>query len=95
MHHYEYFWLNPTFWVAVSFVIFVVLLGRTIWAKATEALDARAAKIRTALDEAARLRAEAEVVLLDAAGGRRRRCRDGSRTRAAAPAAAAPAPPGR
>ncbi|KAA2213239.1 F0F1 ATP synthase subunit B family protein [Teichococcus oryzae] len=62
MHHYEHFWLNPTFWVAVSFVIFVVLLGRTMWNKGTEALDARAAKIRAELDEAARLRAEAEAM---------------------------------
>ncbi|MFC3124124.1 F0F1 ATP synthase subunit B [Pseudoroseomonas globiformis] len=62
MHHYEHFWLNPTFWVAVSFIIFVVLLGRTMWNKATEALDARAAKIRADLDEAARLRAEAEAM---------------------------------
>jgi F-type H+-transporting ATPase subunit b len=62
MHHYEHFWLNPTFWVAVSFVIFVVLLGRTMWGKATEALDARATKIRADLDESARLRAEAEAM---------------------------------
>lgn len=62
MHHYEHFWLNPTFWVAVSFIIFVVLLGRTMWTKATEALDARAAKIRADLDEAARLRGEAEAM---------------------------------
>jgi F-type H+-transporting ATPase subunit b len=62
MHHYEHFYLNPTFWVAVSFLIFVGLLGRMIWGKATEALDARAAQIRAALDEAARLRAEAEAM---------------------------------
>jgi len=62
MHHYEHFWLNPVFWVAVSFVIFVVLLGRTMWSKATDALDARAARIRADLDEAARLRAEAEAM---------------------------------
>ncbi|EFH09676.1 F0F1 ATP synthase subunit B [Pseudoroseomonas cervicalis] len=62
MHHYEHFWLDPKFWVAISFVIFVVLLGRTMWAKATEALDARANKIRAELDEAGRLRAEAEAM---------------------------------
>ncbi|HWX47555.1 MAG TPA: F0F1 ATP synthase subunit B [Roseomonas sp.] len=62
MHHYEHFWLNPVFWVAVSFVIFVVLLGRTMWGKAADALDARAARIRADLDEAARLRAEAEAM---------------------------------
>jgi F-type H+-transporting ATPase subunit b len=71
MHHYEHFWLNPVFWVAVSFVIFVLLLGRTLWNKATEALDARAAKIRADLDEAARLRAEAEAMRRQAEADRK------------------------
>ena len=62
MHHYEHFWLNPTFWVAVSFVIFVALAAKMVWGKATEALDARADKTRAELDEAARLRAEAEAM---------------------------------
>lgn len=70
MHHYEHFYLNPTFWVAVSFVIFVVLLGRTIWKRATEALDARGAQIRNELDEASRLRAEAEAMLRQAEADR-------------------------
>ena len=30
MHHYEHFWLDPKFWVAVSFIIFLLLLGRTM-----------------------------------------------------------------
>ena len=25
MHHYEHFWLDPKFWVGVSFVIFLLL----------------------------------------------------------------------
>jgi F-type H+-transporting ATPase subunit b len=70
MHHYEHFWLNPTFWVAVSFVIFVALAAKTVWAKATNALDARGAKIRADLDEAARLRAEAEAMLRQAEADR-------------------------
>lgn len=61
-HHYEHFWLDPKFWVAVSFVVFVLLLGRTIWTRITAMLDARAARIRAELDEAARLRAEAEAM---------------------------------
>jgi len=59
-HHYEHFWLDPKFWVAVSVVIFVLLVGRMAWGKITEALDGRAARVRAELDEAARLRAEAE-----------------------------------
>jgi F-type H+-transporting ATPase subunit b len=62
-HSYAHFWLDPKFWVAVSFVLFVVLVGRTAWAKITEALDGRAAKVRAELDEARRLRAEAEAML--------------------------------
>ncbi len=70
MHHYEHFWLNPVFWVAVSFVIFVALMGKMMWNKATEALDARGAKIQADLDEAARLRTEAEAMLRAAEGER-------------------------
>jgi F-type H+-transporting ATPase subunit b len=66
MHHYEHFWLDPKFWVAVSFVIFFLLLGRKVIGALTGALDKRAAGIRTQLDEAARLRAEAESMLREA-----------------------------
>ena len=62
MHHYEHFWLDPKFWVAVSFIIFLLLLGRTMWTKAMQALDARAEGVRTELAEATRLRAEAEAM---------------------------------
>lgn len=65
-HEYEHFWLNPTFWVAVSFVLFVVLLGGKLWAALTGMLDKRAAKIREDLAEASRLRQEAEAMLRDA-----------------------------
>jgi len=54
---------DPKFWVAVSFVLFFLLLGRKIWAALTAALDGRAAGIRRQLDEAAELRAEAERML--------------------------------
>lgn len=70
MHHYEHFWLNPQFWVAVSFVIFFVLLGKKVWAALSGALDSRAAKIRAALDEASRLRTEAEAMLRQAEADR-------------------------
>ena len=61
-HAYEHFWLDPKFWVAISFVIFVLLLGRLLWGKMMEALDARGASVRAELDEARRLRAEAEAL---------------------------------
>ena len=57
---------DPKFWVAASFVIFVALVGRTAWSRATAMLDARGARIRQELDEARRLRAEAEAMLVQA-----------------------------
>ncbi|MCR0983621.1 F0F1 ATP synthase subunit B family protein [Roseomonas populi] len=62
MHHYEHFWLDPKFWVAVSFVVFLLLLGRTMWSKAAAALDARGAQVRAELAEATKLREEAEAM---------------------------------
>lgn len=66
MHQYEHFWLDPKFWVAVSFVLFVGLLGRKLWSMITGALDARGASVRAELAEASRLRAEAETMLAQA-----------------------------
>jgi F-type H+-transporting ATPase subunit b len=57
---------NPEFWVLVAFVIFFVLFGRRMWSIVAGMLDARAVAIRAELDEAARLRAEAEKMLRDA-----------------------------
>jgi F-type H+-transporting ATPase subunit b len=61
---------NPEFWVLVAFVIFFVLFGGKLWAAITGLLDGRAAAIRAELDEAARLRAEAEQMLRDAQAAR-------------------------
>jgi F-type H+-transporting ATPase subunit b len=53
----------PEFWVAIAFVIFMAL----VWKKAATAigsmLDARAEKIRAELDEAQRLREDAQATL--------------------------------
>lgn len=57
---------NPEFWVLVSFVIFFGLFGRKLWQAAAGQLDGHAAVIRAELDEAAKLRAEAEAMLKDA-----------------------------
>lgn len=57
---------DPEFWVLVSFVAFFVLFGRKLWAAITGMLDGRAAAIRAELDEAQRLRREAEAMLADA-----------------------------
>lgn len=63
MHHYEHFWLDPKFWVAVSFVLFFLLLGKKVWGALSGALDGRAERIRRQLAEAADLRAQAEQML--------------------------------
>src|SRR3546814_8284881 len=52
---------DPTFWVAVSFVLFVVLVARAVWRKATAALDARADEIRRRLEQAQKLREDAQA----------------------------------
>lgn len=62
-HHYEHFWLNPQFWVAVSFVIFLALMGGKLWRALAGLLDKRAEKVRENLAEATRLREEAEEML--------------------------------
>jgi F-type H+-transporting ATPase subunit b len=55
---------EPEFWVAVAFVIFVGVLAYVgVHRTAAEALDRRAARIKAELDEARRLREEAEKLL--------------------------------
>lgn len=57
---------EPEFWVAVSFFLFVgVLFYFGVHKKIASVLDARAALIGKELDEARRLREEAEKVLAD------------------------------
>ena len=69
-HHYEHFYLDPKFWVAVSFVVFLLLVGRRLWTALTDAMDARAARVRAELAEASRLRSEAEAMLKQAEADR-------------------------
>ena len=57
---------EPEFWVAVSFFIFIgVLVYFGVHTKVVSALDARALLISQELEEARRLREEAEKVLAD------------------------------
>jgi F-type H+-transporting ATPase subunit b len=64
----SYFWSfsNPELWVGVGLLLFVAILVRAGVPKMIAAqLDAKAATIQADLDEAARLRAEAEAMLAD------------------------------
>src|SRR5262249_8622927 len=57
---------EPEFWVAVAFVILMVLFGYLgVFKTAMTALDHRAARIKAELDDAARLKQEAAKVLAD------------------------------
>jgi F-type H+-transporting ATPase subunit b len=54
------------FWVAVSFFIFVgLLIWKGVPGMITSALDARADKIKAQLDEAQKLREEAQILLAE------------------------------
>jgi F-type H+-transporting ATPase subunit b len=57
---------TPDFWVAVAFVLFFVIVWRAgAFGAIASALDARTARIRTELDEARKLREEAEALLAE------------------------------
>lgn len=57
---------NPTFWVAVSFVCFMLFaLKLKLHTKLTGALDSKAEAIKDELDAARALREEAQAVLAD------------------------------
>ena len=56
---------NPTFWVSVGFVIFAVLAWKPLSRAILGALDARAVKIKAQIEDAERLRAEAQALLAE------------------------------
>jgi len=57
---------EPEFWVAVAFVIFIGVLAYVgAFQKLIEALDQRSARIKDELDEARRLRDEAQQLLAE------------------------------
>lgn len=53
-------------YVLIAFVLFFALLWRKLWSALSGMLDARANAVRAELDEAGRLRREAEAMLNDA-----------------------------
>ncbi|MFT4955777.1 MAG: F-type H+-transporting ATPase subunit b [Brevundimonas sp.] len=61
---YFYNWSSAELWVGIGLVLFfIILVVAGVPKLVAGALDAKAAKIQTDLDEAARLRAEAEALL--------------------------------
>lgn len=66
MHHQESFFGDPRNWVVIAFILFFVLFGKKLWAALAGFLDARAVAVKAELEEASRLRREAESMLRDA-----------------------------
>ena len=97
MHEEPGFFAEPRNWVIIAFVLFFVLFGRKLWSALAQMLDDRAAKVRAELEEAARLRQEAEAMLREAEARRSEALReaqamiDGARNEAGRVAAAAAA----
>lgn len=56
---------TPEFWVLVAFVIFVALVWKPAGKAIAAGLDGHSAKVRTELEEARRLREEAQRTLAD------------------------------
>ncbi|MGE5148015.1 MAG: F0F1 ATP synthase subunit B [Candidatus Eiseniibacteriota bacterium] len=56
---------NPETWVAAAFLIFVAFVAWKAFGPAMKSLDARAARIKAELDEAQRLRDEAQHLLAE------------------------------
>jgi F-type H+-transporting ATPase subunit b len=54
---------DATFWVGLGFIVFVALVAKKVYGLATDGLDKRAEKIRGEIDEATRLREEAQALL--------------------------------
>lgn len=66
MHHEASFFAEPRNWVVLAFFLFFVLFGKKLWGALAAILDARAVVVKAELEEAAKLRREAESMLRDA-----------------------------
>jgi F-type H+-transporting ATPase subunit b len=72
MHQEPGFFAEPLHWVVLSFFLFFIIFGKKLWTALAAMLDARAASVRAEMDEAARLKSEAEAMLKDAEAARAR-----------------------
>ncbi|MGE5514727.1 MAG: F0F1 ATP synthase subunit B [Bacteroidota bacterium] len=62
-HEAAAFYADPHFWVYLTFVVVVALAFKPVFAAIGAALDGRAAKIKARLDEAHKLREDAQEML--------------------------------
>lgn len=79
MEHHHSIFADPRIFIALGFVIFYAIFGRKLWGAIAGILDKRAATVRAELDEAARLRTEAEAMLKDATAQREQAAQDAQR----------------
>jgi F-type H+-transporting ATPase subunit b len=59
------FLADPSTWVLAGFILFVLLVWKPLWNTLTSALDKRSEQIRHELEEAVKLREEAQAILAD------------------------------
>ena len=57
------FFAEPRNWVVLAFFLFFIIFGKKLWSALAGMLDARAASVRAEMDEAARLKSEAQAML--------------------------------
>ncbi|HEX3995824.1 MAG TPA: F0F1 ATP synthase subunit B [Acetobacteraceae bacterium] len=70
MHEEPGFFAEPRNWVIIAFFLFFIIFGRKLWGALAGMLDARAASVRAEMDEAARLKSEAQAMLKEAEAAR-------------------------
>ena len=54
---------NPSLWVAISFILFLALIAKPAWNLITSSLDKKIDEIRAKIEEATKLREEAQAIL--------------------------------
>ena len=64
------FWTDSKTWVAIAFFLFFIVFGKRLWKPVADLLDSRAEQVRREMDEAVRLRQEAEQMLAEATRSR-------------------------
>ncbi len=67
---------DESFWVAAAFFLFLGLFGRRLWAFLVDRLDQRAESVRAELEEAVRLREEAQNLLAESERRQREAARE-------------------
>ena len=56
---------TPEFWVAIGFILLVLAIAKKSWVAIKAGLDSRAERIRASLDDATKLREEAQHLLAE------------------------------